>query len=177
MLDEISNILSHINEGSLEKLVQMLVESKSVRIWIAGNGGSASTAIHFASDLKSLGFDVSCLDENISRITAITNDYGWDKVYEYQMKYFKAGDILVVFSVHGGTIVGNEVWSGNLVRACEIARSRHGSIIAFLGGDGGIIGEKAYLPILIPSNQTYIIEGLHCVLTHAICEKLRGERL
>jgi len=161
-----------LEDSSIQAFVGRLVFSKRKRIWIAGNGGSASTAIHFASDLMNLGYDVTCMDENISRITAITNDYSWEEVYRRQMESFKLGDVLIVISVHGGITYHGSVWSSNLFSACKYAKEKQGLVMALLGGDGGAIKKEADVSIVVPHEKAWVVEGIHCVLSHLICEML-----
>ena len=145
------------------------------RIWLCGNGGSASTCQHFASDLMNLGFDVTCMDDNVSRITAIVNDQSWEEVYVRQMKHFHNRDVLIVISVHGGhNPKTGKAWSSNLTKACEYTKKINGCILALLGGDGGIIKNYADYSIIVPHEAMYVVEGIHCVLTHLICERLKS---
>src|SRR5208282_740376 len=111
-----------LSQPNIGKIIEQIREQYSRTLWLAGNGGSCYNVSHMASDLEALGYDTKCLDLNIARITAITNDYGWGKVYEYQMWHFKAQDILIVLSVHGGAVRKGEVWSNNLVKACQVAK-------------------------------------------------------
>jgi D-sedoheptulose 7-phosphate isomerase len=181
----VSEIVEALKRTLDDKNTALIIEGlrahKNNRIWTCGNGGSASTALHFASDLRTLNFDVVCMNENISRITAIVNDYSWDSVYIRQMQHFAKEDVLVVISVHGGTIRNQEqipvsgklVWSSNLVLACQHAHEKKGLVLALLGGDGGLIKKTADISIIVPHEATYVVEGIHSVLCHLICERLK----
>lgn len=176
---EIVSALQEVLKGSeAEQFADALKRHKKNKVWICGNGGSASNSIHLASDLMSLGFDVVCMNTNISVITALTNDFGWGSVYVRQMTHFKPDDVLVVVSVHGGvprpTAESDKVWSDNLVRACKCAKQKKGLVLALLGGTGGEIKGIADLPIVVPHEDAYVVEGIHSVLAHLMCSYLKG---
>ena len=145
------------------------------RIWLAGNGGSASTVSHFASDLMNLGFDVLCLTDNVSRLTALTNDVCWDAVYVKQLDNFREHDILILISVHGGGDI-NETWSGNLLLAAVEAKKKGGKILSLIGSNGGRLKGLSDVFVIVPSESACYVEGLHSVITHLICERLKETR-
>jgi D-sedoheptulose 7-phosphate isomerase len=136
------------------------------------NGGSASCASHFASDLASLGFDTICLTDNPARLTALVNDFGWEDTYVKQLSWIKTGDILIAISVHGGA----DSWSCNLVRAATFAKNRGAKILSLSGFDGGELAKLSDLSIIVPAERTYIIEGIHSILTHVICQMLENQK-
>jgi len=148
------------------------VKKSGSRVWLAGNGGSASTASHFASDLMNLGFDVVCLTDNISRLTSLTNDVCWEAVYAKQLEHFMEGDVLILLSVHGGGKEG-ETWSGNLLLAAVEAKKQGGKVMSLIGGNGGRLKGLSDTYITVPSESACYVEGLHSVLTHLICERLK----
>ena len=161
-------------EDFINSFVKILQNAKSYgnRIWLAGNGGSASISSHFMADLLALGFDAFCMNDNISRITAITNDFSWELAYVEQLSNFKAYDVLILISVHGG---GNETenWSQNLLLAAIEARKKGGKILSLVGSNGGRLKELSDIYILVPSENSGYVEGLHSLLTHIICERLK----
>jgi len=170
MLKEISSILSKINELDLVIFAQTLSKAKILnRIWVAGNGGSSSTASHFVSDLTNLGFNATCLTDNVPCLTAYTNDYGWNEVFQRQLQHMKKDDILVTISVHGGT----DNWSNNLILATIFANSMGAKTLSLIGHDGGELAKHSDFSIIVPSDNTYIIEGIHSILTHVICQKIK----
>lgn len=171
--------------GQSYEINQIVTDLKAIKgirkIWIAGNGGSAAIASHFASDLMNLGYDVVCMNDNVSRLTSLINDHGWEHVYTRQMidGNFNGGsgelfDFFIVFSVHGGKDKNKKRnWSENLVRACTYAKSLNGCVIAFLGGDGGRIKDLADEAMVVPHYSPNVVEGIHSILTHLICEMLQ----
>lgn len=167
LLSEVVEALNKIREDELDQFASFLLNAE--RVWLVGNGGSASLASHFASDLDALGFDVKCLTDNVARLTAIVNDYSWEETYVKQLDHMVKGDVLVVISVHGGSID----WSNNLVGAVVFGKGRGAKTLCLLGCDGGRLKEVADFSVVVPSNKTPIVEGVHSVLAHLICEKVR----
>jgi len=138
-------------------------------IFACGNGGSAATASHFCSDLSKLGLHTHCLDDNISEITAIVNDSGFENLYTEQLyPRFHEGDVLVCFSVHGGIEKDKDIWSGNLVKAIEFVQDNNGNVIGIVGFEGGIINRSVDASIKISSYSTPMVESWHSHIAHLI---------
>ncbi len=154
----------------------MAVRRMGKRIFVAGNGGSLATASHFASDLMNLGFDVTSMVDNAPRLSALTNDRGWSRVYTEQMKYFTQGDGLILITVHGGA--GQQdagQWSQNLVGAANLAKEKKGEIFILSGNNGGDLAKlfpTAHF-LTISSGDVYVVEGIHSVYTHLVCHELK----
>lgn len=173
-------------------------------VFVMGCGGSASTATHFAADLAKttitgdkIGFRTMSLVDNIPLVSAWTNDKGWDSVFEGQLKaWLTKNDVLVGFSVHGGSKRGDEAgpaspdsprgeagggqggpWSQNLVSAMKLAKKRKTKIIGFSGFDGGAIKDMADSCIVISTrSETYgtpLIEAMHVVIHHQLIFDLK----
>jgi len=156
-------------------------------VYTMGCGGSASTATHFAADLAKTtrvngkpGFKALSLVDNIPLVSAWVNDKGWNSIFAGQLEqWLTKDDVLIGFSVHGGTKQGDEAgpWSQNLVAAMQLAKKRGAKIIGFAGFDGGAMQEMADVAIVIPINSepyaTPAIEALHVVLHHAIIYDLK----
>lgn len=154
----------------------LMVKRMGKRVYLAGNGGSQATASHFASDLMNLGFDVMCIVDNAPRLSALTNDKGWNKVYTEQMKFFAPGDGLILFTVHGGA--GQQEagqWSQNLVGAAQYAKDKKGSIFIFSGNNGGDLIKlfPDSTSLLIKSGNVDVVEGVHSVYAHLLCHELK----
>jgi D-sedoheptulose 7-phosphate isomerase len=155
-------------------------------IFVMGNGGSASTASHFAADLAKYTivdgvprFKVLCLNDNVSSLSAWTNDDGWGSVFAEQMLPWQSwDDVLIGFSVHGGpTLSSSGQWSQNMVRAMSQAKDAGMRVIGFSGYDGGAMNQMADLclvvPALVDELGTPVIESVHVVLHHMIVHLLR----
>jgi D-sedoheptulose 7-phosphate isomerase len=145
-----------------------------------GNGGSASTASHMATDLakNTIGpnmrrFRVLSLNDNTAILTALANDLGYENVFSEQLKSLvRAGDVLLAISASGN--------SPNVVNAIAYARERSAQVAAILGFDGGRAALMADLAIVVPSDHYGIIEDVHLVINHIIVDyfkqKLAEER-
>jgi D-sedoheptulose 7-phosphate isomerase len=141
-------------------------------VFTMGCGGSASTASHFAADLAKTvgGFKTISLVDNTPLVSAITNDLGWERVFDYQLDvWLTKKDVLVGFSVHGGS----KNWSQNLVRAMRLAKKRGAKIIGFTGKSGGAMKKMSDVWISVPSDEATKVEGLHSVICHDIVEELK----
>ncbi len=181
---DLSKVLNDISKQDIDKVIQLLEKARmeGKKIFVIGNGGSASTATHFACDLNKFvstngkkRFRAVSLEDNIPLMTALVNDEGWDNVYSYQLENLMSdGDYLVAISVHGGT--GKDkaaLWSQNLLKAANLIKSKGGKIIGLIGFDGGALREIADASIVVPINSTPQVEGFHLVLTHLICSVLK----
>jgi D-sedoheptulose 7-phosphate isomerase len=184
--EDLRGIINKISKEDIDKTIQILdtARSRGKRIFIIGNGGSASTATHFACDLNKYAsvdgkkrFRAISLEDNVPLVTALVNDEGWDSVYSYQLEnLMDDGDCIVAISVHGGS--GKDkaaLWSQNLLRAVKIVQSRRGKAIGLVGFDGGALKEIADACIVVPINSTPQVEGFHLVLTHLICSLIREQ--
>jgi D-sedoheptulose 7-phosphate isomerase len=173
-----------IERNSIGKAVEFLVDAwrDGAKVFIAGNGGSASTATHFACDLNKWvsqdaekRFRAFSLVDNIPLVSALTNDNGFNNVYSEQLEnFFEKGDVFVAISVHGGSGKDKaDLWSQNLLKATEFAKSKGGRTIALVGFDGGVLKNMVDVCVLVPAHSTPQVEGLHLVLTHLICDEIR----
>jgi D-sedoheptulose 7-phosphate isomerase len=112
-------------------------------------------------------------------VSALTNDEGWAAVYSEQLEsWLSPGDVLVGFSVHGGSGSGNAgLWSQNLPAAMKKAKEKGARLIGFAGDTGGIMSEIAdaciVVPTVNPDRITVYTEGMHVVLHHLVCDRLR----
>ncbi len=152
------------------------------QVWIAGNGGSASTASHLAGDLAKGGSPpgvppvrATCLNDNVTLLTALVNDVGWEEVFSYQLaRRADRGDVFVAISVHGGA--GREdagAWSQNLVRAITVAGAAGCATIGLSGFDGGVFGAACDVHLWVRAHSTPVVESVHLLLAHAIADGLR----
>lgn len=164
--------------GTIKKIIELLREYKDIgyaRIFVCGNGGSASTASHFVSDLnKKAGVRAICLNDNIPLITAITNDIGWDYVYAEQLKRLSGealfegeyGDILIVISTRGG-VSETGIHSKNLIKAVEYMNGIGGVTIGLSGAGGGYF-DKCHINLIVDSESIPVIESIHSLICHLI---------
>jgi len=183
-LQEIELITKRISREDIGRVIELLYEAwrNGRQVFLAGNGGSASTATHFASDLAKFAsersqkrFRAMALTDNVPLVTALTNDLGWENVYVEQLKnLMREGDVFVVISVHGGSGADKAgPWSQNLLKAAKYVQDNGGRVIGLAGFDGGVLKQMADACIVVPINSTPHVEGFHLVLIHLICARLR----
>ncbi|MDH2899461.1 MAG: SIS domain-containing protein [archaeon] len=183
-LEEVSEIAKKLDIKSVDSAIEILYDAwkNDNQVFAIGNGGSASTATHFACDLNKWVSDKAerkfrafALVDNIPLVSALTNDNGWGDIYYEQLRnFFRKGDIVVAISVHGGS--GSDkagLWSQNLLKAVRYAKDKGGKIVGLTGFDGGVLRTTADACIVVPVNSTPHVEGMHLVLTHLMCEQLR----
>jgi D-sedoheptulose 7-phosphate isomerase len=187
-LEEFETTLAALDTGVLDRITDLLFAVWKGRgtVFVMGNGGSASTASHFAADLAKYTivgdkprFRVMGLTDNIPLVSAWTNDSGWNSVYAEQLEpWIQRGDVLVGFSVHGGSGEGGAgTWSQNTVAAMKKAKDVGASVVAFSGYDGGAMGKMAdacaIVPVRVDALGTPLVEGVHVVLHHLVVHQLR----
>lgn len=142
-------------------------------VFICGNGGSASTASHMAADLGKNTVTVGrarlrviSLNDNTPLITAITNDLGYERVFEEQIaNLVQAEDVLIAISASGN--------SPNILRTAQFARNYDTTVIALTGADGGQLAKLADIIICVPSTDYGPIEDLHLSVNHIFTNSLR----
>lgn len=163
--------LDSISQPGLEKLIHTLrkVWDEDRQVFIVGNGGSASNASHFATDLgkgssDKLGkrFRVLSLTDNVSWITALGNDYAYDEVFSRQLaNYGRPGDLLLAVSVSGN--------SPNLVKAVEWANANGMETAALVGAKRGRLAELANQVLVVEDTHYGRVEDVQMHLLHMLC--------
>jgi D-sedoheptulose 7-phosphate isomerase len=146
------------------------------KLLVCGNGGSATDASHFATELvvrfaknRPRALPAICMASDSGILTAAGNDYGFDEIFARQVAAFGVpGDVLICLTTSGK--------SKNLIRALEEAKARKLKTIAFLGRDGGSMLGMADVDLLIKSNSTARVQEAHHLLLHVLCEVIE-ERL
>ena len=169
----------------IEQIVDILFEAWQQRRWVflIGNGGSASTATHFTSDLvktinpdpQRYGIRAVALVDNIPLVSATTNDWGWENVYESQLRTFgEPGSVVIGFSVHGGSGTDKAgAWSQNLLRGLQYAKDHQMTTIGFSGYDGGPMKTLVDACVVAPGESTPHVESFHVTLAHMITFALK----
>ncbi|PYK04660.1 MAG: phosphoheptose isomerase [Verrucomicrobia bacterium] len=143
------------------------------KLLVCGNGGSASDAAHFATELvvrfakERRAYPAICLTGDGGLLTAAGNDYGFDEIFARQVAALGLkGDLLIVLTTSGK--------SRNVRRALEEAKSRKLKTIAFLGRDGGSTIGIADVDLLVASDSTARIQEAHKLLLHVLCEAVES---
>ena len=183
-LNEFAEVAGRFSEDDINKAIEILFEAwrNGNKVFICGNGGSASTATHFACDLARMTvvkgkkrFKVISLTDNVPLLTALTNDEGFASIFVEQLKnLLERDDVVVAISVHGGA--GQDragPWSQNLLAAIQYAKDNSAKTVGIAGFDGGAFKKMADACIVVPANSTPYVESWHLALEHLICSCLR----
>jgi D-sedoheptulose 7-phosphate isomerase len=174
-LQETAAIVSQINPSDCEKCAQELValRSRGGRLFILGVGGSAANASHAVNDFRKIGgFEAYAPTDNVSELTARTNDEGWTSVFVEWLRGSRLSnkDAVMVFSVGGGNMEKNV--SPNLVAALQLAKQVGARVIGVVGKDGGYTAKVAdacvIVPTVNPSNITPHSEAFQAVIWHLL---------
>jgi D-sedoheptulose 7-phosphate isomerase len=171
---EIAALASAVDRNQVDQVAKALVtlREQGGRLFVLGIGGGAGHASHAVNDFRKLcGIESYAPSDNVSELTARTNDDGWDTVYSawLQTSQLSARDALLVFSVGGGSREHNV--SVNLVNALELARELGAAIFGVVGSPGGAVGELAEVAILVetpPDLRTPLVESFQAVVWHAL---------
>jgi D-sedoheptulose 7-phosphate isomerase len=170
-LREASEIVAKLDPTLCEKAVELLaaVRARGGRLFILGVGGSAANASHAANDFRKLaGIESYAPTDNVSELTARTNDDGWPSVFAEWLKGSRLNgkDAILVLSVGGGS----QNVSPNLVGALQLARERGSAILGIVGRDGGYTAQVAdvtmVIPTVNPANITPHTEAFQAVVWH-----------
>lgn len=156
-------------------LAEMLLEtwSKGGTVYVLGNGGSASTSQHFSADLQKVFIErsfhgkVISLNDNISTITMIANDYSFDEIFSRQLRSkIEKDDIVICISASGNSI--------NVRKAIEVARELAVKSVGIVGFDGGWMRDNCSICLLIETDvgDYGVAEDAHLILCHAVKEYL-----
>jgi D-sedoheptulose 7-phosphate isomerase len=172
-LAETRSIVDQLDPALMEKVVDGLaaVRERGGRLFILGVGGSAANASHAVNDFRKIcGFEAYAPTDNVSELTARTNDEGWSTVFATWLRgsRLKSQDGLLVFSVGGGNLEHNV--SPNLVEALKLARETGASVYGIVGKDGGYTAQVADAAVVVPTvnpvNVTPHSEAFQAVVWH-----------
>jgi D-sedoheptulose 7-phosphate isomerase len=174
-MKEVIEISNKIDLSSIEKIVGILVKTKleDGRIFFLGVGGSAGNCSHAVNDFRKIvGIEAYAPTDNVSELTARTNDEGWTSIFVEWLKVSKINskDILFIFSVGGGDLKKNI--SPNLVEAIKLAKSVGAGVVGIVGRNGGYTAEFAdacvIIPIVNPETVTPHSESFQAVIWHLL---------
>jgi D-sedoheptulose 7-phosphate isomerase len=174
-LEQVGQIASTLDHELIERMARALVElrKRGGRLFFLGVGGSAANCSHAVNDFRKIaGIEAYSPCDNVSELTARTNDEGWDTVFSAWLQVSRANekDALFVFSVGGGDVVHNV--SPNLVRALDEAKRRRLTILGVVGRDGGYTGKVGDLVLLVPTVDPDAVtphaEAFQAVIWHCL---------
>lgn len=174
-VDEAIDILKKIDVAAIERVAELLAEVKRAegRLFFLGVGGSAGNCSHAVNDFRKIvGIESYAPTDNVSELTARTNDEGWATVFEAWLKTsrLKSQDALFIFSVGGGNLEKNI--SPNLVHALKYAKEVGAKVTGVVGRDGGYTAQVAdacvVVPTVNPENITPHSEAFQAVVWHLL---------
>ena len=172
---EVAELAKSIDVGRIDVLAQELkaLRDREGRLFFLGVGGSAANCSHAVNDFRKLcGIEAYAPTDNVSELTARTNDEGWDTVFAAWLRTSRASakDAIFVFSVGGGNMEKNV--SPNLVAALKEAKSRNMKVYGVVGRDGGYTAKVGDCVVLIPTvaadRVTPHTEAFHAVVWHCL---------
>jgi D-sedoheptulose 7-phosphate isomerase len=174
-LDQAAEIARRLDRPAIERLATGLADlrERGGRLFLLGVGGSAANCSHAVNDFRKLcGIEAYAPTDNVSELTARTNDEGWETVFAAWLKTSRAGDkdAVLVFSVGGGDAERNV--SANIVRGLEYAKARGLKIFGIVGRDGGFtkkVGDEVVvIPTVDPGHVTPHTEAFQAVVWHCL---------
>lgn len=169
-------VLDSLSKDDVNEVMNVLESARLAgkRIFICGNGGSASTASHLECDFnkgisydQEIKYDIECLSDNVPMMMAIANDIGYEDVFVVPLKNkLKQGDILIGISGSGN--------SENVIKAFRYANSIGAATIALTGYSGGKLKQIARYNIHVRIDHMQVVEDVHLVLNHMMMSILSG---
>jgi len=174
-LTESTQIINQLDQRQIEQTVNLLSQTRANegRLFILGVGGSAANASHAVNDFRKIvGIESYSPTDNVSELTARTNDEGWSTIFAkwLEVSKLKAKDMLMILSVGGGNLEKNV--SPNLVAALQYAKKIGSKIMGIVGRDGGYTATVADACVLIPTvnteNTTPHAEAFQAVIWHLL---------
>lgn len=182
-LDSVTAVVARLEPAAIERLVDHLValRDRGGRLFLIGVGGSAANASHAVNDFRKLtGIEAYAPTDNVSELTARTNDEGWSSVFSAYLEVSRAtaADALFVLSVGGGDERNNV--SPNIVSAVNEARRRGMPVLGIVGRDGGHTGRHGDAVIVVPTVDdrlvTPLVESFQAVIWHGLVSHPRLQR-
>lgn len=170
-IDNLENLKNNDFCEKIEEISQIIINAlkNNKKIMIAGNGGSASDAQHFAGEivgrflLERKGMAAIALNTDTSVITCIANDYSFDDIFSRQIEGIgQEGDIFIGISTSGN--------SQNIIKGIEMCKNNNIKTITFLGKDGGKLKNISDTYLLLPYKSTARVQEHHIMAIHLICE-------
>jgi D-sedoheptulose 7-phosphate isomerase len=174
-LDEVVQITRRLDRDAIERAATLLsdVRARGGRLFILGVGGSAANASHAVNDFRKIvGLETYAPTDNVSELTARTNDEGWASVFAtwLQTSRLSNRDAVLVFSVGGGNLEKNV--SPNLVAALDVAKAAGALVVGIVGRDGGYTARVADACVIVPTvnpvHTTPHAEAFQAVVWHLL---------
>jgi D-sedoheptulose 7-phosphate isomerase len=172
---EVGQIAQALDVEAVERCAELLAETRTAggRLFVLGVGGSAGNASHAVNDFRKLAdIEAYAPTDNVSELTARTNDEGWPTVFEAWLRtsHLRPTDLVLVLSVGGGSVENNV--SPNLVHAVRFAKNTGARVIGIVGRDGGYTAQAAdacvIVPTINPAHVTPHAESFQAVIWHLL---------
>jgi D-sedoheptulose 7-phosphate isomerase len=174
-LDSLSGLLELVPRDAIDAIIELLLETRVAgkRVYIMGNGGSASTASHLVCDLVKTarvpGFvplRAYALADNTAMMTAIANDNGYESTFAEQIRSLvDIGDVVIAISASGN--------SRNIIAGLNAATAQGARTVALVGFDGGAAAQMAELTVHVPAHDYGLVEDAHSAIGHAMTLAIR----
>lgn len=179
-LNEERRVVDSLDREAINSATNALVDAaqRGASIYVMGNGGSSATASHFVCDFAKgvylgagLPFKMQCLSDNTPIVTAISNDIGYEDIFEFQLRgKVQEGDLVLAISGSGN--------SENVIRAVEYAKDHGAVIVGMTGYSGGRLMGLSDFKLHVPVDNMQIVEDIHMMFDHLImytlCEREAG---
>jgi D-sedoheptulose 7-phosphate isomerase len=174
-ITDLQSTLARLPLTQIKQVIETLIDARWSRrtVFIFGNGGSASTASHFACDLgKNTALPglprlrVVALSDNVELITAWANDTAYEHIFAEQLRGLVEPDDVVIGISGSGR-------SANVLNAISLANQTGATTIGFTGFEGGLLADMVDIPVVVPSNCMERIEDVHLIMEHIICTTIR----
>lgn len=174
-ITELKTVLDKLSHQTIDEAVQTLHQARiqEKKIFVMGNGGSASTANHMVCDLakntRKPGWPavkIIGLADNMAILSALANDEGYENVFSQQLaNLVEPDDVVIAISASGN--------SRNVLNAVQVAKNAKAKTIGFTGFNGGKLGEMVDIQLHVPSDCIEHVEDIHLMLEHLITQSLR----
>ena len=175
-ISEVCSVLAQMHASEVERVIEVILTAYRLQrhVYVIGNGGSASTASHFACDLSKATITgnqprlrVTSLTDNIALLTAWANDSSYEAVFAEQLaNLLDPGDVVVAISASGKSL--------NILAAIGAARDRGAVTVGLVGFTGGPLKKMVDVAVHVPSHTYGVVEDCHLVIEHAITAAIRG---
>ena len=178
--DYIEQLKKHLDtfpHDQFERLIDSMMDAykEDKRIFVMGNGGSASTASHWVCDInkgcslhKEKKFKMICLNDSIPTMLAYANDMSYEDIFVEQLKnFFAPGDVVIGISGSGNSL--------NVLKAIEYARANGGTTVGLCGYSGGRLYHTVDIPILARIDDMQKVEDVHMIVVHMTMQRILRE--
>ena len=173
--DDMARTMGEVDHRDVARVIDIIVGAyeKDRQVFVFGNGGSASTASHFACDLGKGAaveglrrFRIMSLNDNMAHFSAIANDMGYENIFVEQLKnLLNRGDVVIGISVSGN--------SPNILKAMRFAQRQGATTVGWIGNGGGKLRTLTDAAITVSSGDFGLVESLHMILEHLIAHSIR----